>query len=72
MGSVSDKSALIICGDYMEDYEVIVPFTVLQAFGVRIDCVSPAKRSGDKCITAIHDYMGFEVIEFPTIFLHRN
>lgn len=45
MVSVTDKSALMICGDYMEDYEVIVfvPFYVLQAFGVQVDCVSPGK-----------------------------
>ncbi|EOX94596.1 Class I glutamine amidotransferase-like superfamily protein [Theobroma cacao] len=61
MGSVAKKSALIICGDYMEDFEVMVPFHVLQAFGVRVDCVSPTKLPGDKCITAIHDFLGFEL-----------
>ncbi|XP_022759745.1 DJ-1 protein homolog E-like [Durio zibethinus] len=61
MGSVFKKSALIICGDYMEDFEVMVPFHVLQAFGVRVDCVSPTKLPGDKCITAIHDFLGFEL-----------
>ncbi|XP_010274224.1 PREDICTED: DJ-1 protein homolog E isoform X2 [Nelumbo nucifera] len=60
MGSLARKSALMICGDYMEDYETIVPFHVLQAFGIRVDCVSPGKISGDKCITAVHDYMGYE------------
>ncbi|XP_010274223.1 PREDICTED: DJ-1 protein homolog E isoform X1 [Nelumbo nucifera] len=61
MGSLARKSALMICGDYMEDYETIVPFHVLQAFGIRVDCVSPGKISGDKCITAVHDYMGYEL-----------
>ncbi|KDP21380.1 hypothetical protein JCGZ_21851 [Jatropha curcas] len=61
MGSITQKSALIICGDYMEDYEVIVPFFVLQSLGVRVDCASPGKRSGDKCFTAIHDFLGFEL-----------
>ncbi|KAE8676209.1 DJ-1 protein-like protein F [Hibiscus syriacus] len=61
MGTVVEKSALIICGDYMEDYEVMVPFQVLQAFGVRVDCVSPNKLPGQKCITAIHDFLGFEL-----------
>ncbi|XVF32477.1 hypothetical protein REPUB_Repub17cG0086200 [Reevesia pubescens] len=60
MGSIVKKSALIICGDYMEDFEVMVPFHVLQAFGVRVDSVSPTKLPGDKCITAIHDFFGFE------------
>lgn len=61
MGSVVEKSALIICGDYMEDFEVMVPFQVLQAFGVRVDCVSPTKLPGQKCFTAIHEFLGFEV-----------
>ncbi|OMP11589.1 Aminoacyl-tRNA synthetase, class 1a, anticodon-binding protein [Corchorus olitorius] len=59
--SVAMKSALMICGDYMEDFEVMVPFQVLQAFGVTVDCVSPNKQSGDKCFTALHDFLGFEV-----------
>lgn len=62
MEPVAKKSALIICGDYMEDYEVMVPFHVLEAFGVRVDCVSPNKLSGQKCLTAIHEFLGFEVI----------
>ncbi|KAJ4828611.1 DJ-1 protein E [Turnera subulata] len=61
MGSIAQKSALIICGDYMEDYEVILPFFVLQSLGVRVDTVSPSKQSGDKLFTAVHDYMGFEL-----------
>ncbi|KAK9083602.1 hypothetical protein Scep_030073 [Stephania cephalantha] len=61
MGSQGRKSALMICGDYMEDYEAIVPFQALQAFGIQVDCISPGKRSGDKCLTAVHDYMGYEL-----------
>ncbi|KAI3884811.1 hypothetical protein MKX03_002843 [Papaver bracteatum] len=70
MGSIDADTAaavgrkpavLMICGDYMEDYEVIVPFQALQALGVRVDCVSPNKYSGDKCLTAVHDYMGYEL-----------
>ncbi|KAJ9172027.1 hypothetical protein P3X46_015317 [Hevea brasiliensis] len=61
MGSNAQKSALILCGDYMEDYEVIVPFFMLQSLGLRVDCASPGKRAGDKCFTAIHDYLGFEL-----------
>ncbi|XVF80876.1 hypothetical protein PTKIN_Ptkin15bG0110600 [Pterospermum kingtungense] len=61
MEPVAKKSALIICGDYMEDYEVMVPFHVLQAFGVHVDCVSPTKLPGHKCITAVHELLGFEL-----------
>ncbi|XP_042518259.1 DJ-1 protein homolog E [Macadamia integrifolia] len=55
------KSVLMICGDYMEDYEAIVPFHVLQAFGIRVHCASPNKRSRDTCFTAVHDYMGHQL-----------
>ncbi|XP_057976337.1 DJ-1 protein homolog E-like [Malania oleifera] len=62
MGSVGNgKAALILCGEYMEDYEVMVPFQVLQAFGVTVHCVSPGKPPGHKCLTAVHDYMGFQL-----------
>ncbi|KAL5792836.1 hypothetical protein ACOSP7_001430 [Xanthoceras sorbifolium] len=73
MGSVSRKSVLIICGDSMEDYEVMVPVYVLEAFGVRVDCISPGKQLGDKCFTAVHDFMGFELYtELPGHFFTLN
>ncbi|KAI5336304.1 hypothetical protein L3X38_015571 [Prunus dulcis] len=37
----------------MEDYEAMVPFQALQAFGVSVDAVSPSKKAGDICATAI-------------------
>ncbi|OMP08820.1 ThiJ/PfpI [Corchorus olitorius] len=71
--SVAMKSALMICGDYMEDFEVMVPFQVLHAFGVTVDCVSPNKQSGDKCFTALHDLLGFELYtELPGYFFTLN
>ncbi|KAF5738879.1 DJ-1 protein E-like [Tripterygium wilfordii] len=73
MASIAQKSALIICGDYMEDYEVMVPYVLLQSLGVRVDCVSPNKRPGDKCFTAVHDFMGFELYtELPGHFFTLN
>ena len=62
MGSLGQRSVLMICGDYMEDYEVMVPFQALRALGISIDCVSPGKISGDTCFTAVHDYMGHQVM----------
>ncbi|KAL3731233.1 hypothetical protein ACJRO7_028154 [Eucalyptus globulus] len=44
--------------DYMEDYEVYVPFQSLQALGCHVDAVCPKKKSGDTCPTAIHDFEG--------------
>uniref|UniRef100_A0A7N1A9U0 DJ-1/PfpI domain-containing protein n=1 Tax=Kalanchoe fedtschenkoi TaxID=63787 RepID=A0A7N1A9U0_KALFE len=50
----SQKSALILCGDYVEDYEVMVLFQALQAYGIKVDAVCPGKKSGDVCRTAVH------------------
>ncbi|XP_039160506.1 protein DJ-1 homolog D [Eucalyptus grandis] len=54
----SEKRILFLCGDYMEDYEVYVPFQSLQALGCHVDAVCPKKKSGDTCPTAIHDFEG--------------
>lgn len=54
----SDKRILFICGDYMEDYEVVVPFQSLQAIGCHVDAICPNKGAGDKCPTAVHDFEG--------------
>ncbi|CAK9169813.1 unnamed protein product [Ilex paraguariensis] len=54
----SDKRILFLCGDYMEDYEVMVPFQSLQALDCHVDAVCPKKRAGDKCPTAVHDFEG--------------
>ncbi|XP_010554454.1 PREDICTED: DJ-1 protein homolog E-like [Tarenaya hassleriana] len=61
MGSAAQKSALILCGDYMEAYETVVPLYVLQAFGVCVYCVSPGRVSGDRCVMAAHDFLGHEL-----------
>ncbi|KAJ4744747.1 Intracellular protease 1 [Rhynchospora pubera] len=54
----SDKKILFLCGDYMEDYEVMVPYQALQALGCTVHAVCPNKQAGDKCPTAIHDFEG--------------
>ncbi|MHB0775815.1 DJ-1/PfpI family protein [Halomonas sp. WWR20] len=49
---------LLIAGDFVEDYEIMVPFQALQAMGHSVDAVCPEKREGDKIRTAIHDFEG--------------
>ena len=49
---------LVLCGDYMEDYEVMVPYQTLLALGYTVDAVCPGKKAGDVCRTAIHDFEG--------------
>jgi protease I len=54
------KSAklLMLVGDYVEDYEVMVPFQALQMVGHTVHAVCPNKKSGDHVRTAIHDFEG--------------
>ena len=52
------KRLLMLVGDYVEDYEVMVPFQALQMVGHRVDAVCPGKRAGDSVRTAIHDFEG--------------
>lgn len=49
---------LMLCGDFGEDYEVMVPFQCLQAVGHTVHAVAPDKKSGDYVMTAIHDFEG--------------
>jgi protease I len=52
------KKLLMICGDYCEDYETMVPFQALQAVGHTVHAVAPDKAAGDFIHTAIHDFEG--------------
>jgi protease I len=52
------KKILVIVGDYVEDYEVMVPFQALQMVGHTVHAVCPGKRSGEQVRTAIHDFDG--------------
>ncbi|KAH9550771.1 hypothetical protein CY35_10G089600 [Sphagnum magellanicum] len=54
----SGKKILMLCGDFMEDYEALVPFQAMKALGYQVDAVCPDKRTGDKCSTAVHDFEG--------------
>ena len=49
---------LMIVGDFVEDYEVMVPFQALQVLGHAVDAVCPGKKKGDSVRTAIHDFEG--------------
>ncbi|WP_165770116.1 DJ-1/PfpI family protein [Thauera propionica] len=52
------KKILMICGDFCEDYETMVPFQALQAVGHTVHAVCPDKKAGDVIATAIHDFEG--------------
>jgi protease I len=55
---MAGKKILMICGDYCEDYETMVPFQALQAVGHTVHAVCPDKKAGDHIKTAIHDFEG--------------
>ncbi len=50
----------MLVGDFVEDYEVMVPFQMLQMVGHAVDAVCPDKRAGDSVATAIHDFEGHQ------------
>src|SRR2546421_3389574 len=52
------KKILMLVGDFVEDYEVMVPFQALLMVGHRVDAVCPGKKAGDKVRTAVHDFEG--------------
>lgn len=52
------KRILFLVGDYVEDYEVMVPFQTLGAVGHEVFAVCPDKKAGDFVRTAIHDFEG--------------
>ena len=55
---MAGQKILMIIGDYVEDYEVMVPFQALQMVGHRVDVICPEKQAGDKVKTAVHDFEG--------------
>ena len=55
---MSQKNILMLVGDYVEDYEVMVPFQSLLMVGHTVHAVCPGKKSGDSVRTAIHDFEG--------------
>jgi protease I len=52
------KKILMLVGDFVEDYEVMVPFQALLMVGHHVDAVCPNKKAGESVRTAIHDFEG--------------
>jgi len=55
---MAGKKILMLVGDYVEDYEVMVPFQALQMLGHTVHAVCPGKKAGETVRTAIHDFEG--------------
>ena len=52
------KRILVLAGDFVEDYEIMVPFQTLLTVGHDVHAVCPDKRAGDRIRTAVHDFDG--------------
>ncbi len=52
------KKILMLVGDYVEDYEAMVPFQILTMVGHTVHAVCPGKKAGETVKTAVHDFVG--------------
>jgi protease I len=55
---VAAKKILMLVGDFVEDYEVMVPFQALLMVGHEVHAVCPGKTAGQRIRTAVHDFEG--------------
>jgi protease I len=55
---MAQKKILMIVGDFVEDYEAMVPFQMLSMVGHTVHAVCPDKKAGDAVRTAVHDFEG--------------
>jgi protease I len=55
---MAQKKILLLAGDYVEDYEIMVPFQALLMVGHTVHAVCPGKKAGEQVRTAIHDFEG--------------
>jgi protease I len=63
---MAKKHILMLVGDYVEDYEAMVPFQILTMVGHTVDAVCPGKRVGESVKTAVHDFVGDQTyVEMP-------
>lgn len=67
------KKILMLVGDFVEDYEAMVPFQILTMVGHTVHTVCPGKKPGDTVKTAVHDFVGDQTYcELPGHRFHIN
>lgn len=54
------KRILVLAGDFVEDYELMVPYQMLVMCGFQVDVVCPDKKSGEFVVTGVHDFEGHQ------------
>jgi protease I len=57
---MAGKKILMLVGDFVEDYEVMVPFQILTMVGHTVHAVCPGKKAGETVATAVHDFEGHQ------------
>lgn len=57
---MAKQKILMLVGDFVEDYEVMVPFQILTMVGHEVHAVCPDKKAGDTVATAVHDFEGHQ------------
>ena len=55
---MGEKKILMLVGDFVEDYEAMVPFQILSTLGYTVHSVCPGKKAGETVRTAVHDFEG--------------
>ncbi|ELR19528.1 peptidase C56, PfpI, putative [Acanthamoeba castellanii str. Neff] len=55
---MSGKKLLMLVGDFVEDYEAMVPYQLLTCVGHTVDVACPKRKAGEKVKTAVHDFEG--------------
>lgn len=55
---MSAKKILMLVGDFVEDYEAMVPFQMLVMVGHTVHAACPGKKEGQSVRTAVHDFEG--------------
>ncbi len=53
---MSGKKILMIVGDFVEDYEAMVPLQILKTVGHEVETICPGKKPGETVATAVHDF----------------
>jgi len=67
------KRILMLVGDFVEDYEAMVPFQMLLMVGYTVHAVCPDKQPGQTVRTAVHDFEGDQTYsEKPGHHFHIN
>lgn len=63
---MASKKILMLVGDFVEDYEAMVPFQILTMVGHTVHTVCPNKKAGETVKTAVHDFIGDQTyVELP-------